>query len=171
MASFSRRALALGAAGVLALAAPCGLAQAQDLSHGQMDRLGGICSSILRLEPGEAHYVGCVDSLAQAVRHMDQGRAVEEGREACLAHGAKLGSADLAVCTLQAANPDIGPARSTAVSIPGGSKSYSYASNSDRFSREQLACAEIGLQPTSAAFDTCVVRLRATLFAVDNPSQ
>ncbi|MDB5459252.1 MAG: hypothetical protein JWO72_993, partial [Caulobacteraceae bacterium] len=53
----------------------------------------------------------------------------------------------------------------------GGGKSYFYTSNRDRFRREQLACAQIGLDPVSGAFDSCVAGLRSTLFALDNPSQ
>jgi hypothetical protein len=55
--------------------------------------------------------------------------------------------------------------------LPGGSKSYLSVSNRDQFGREQLACAELGLNPVSGAFDSCVAGLRSALFAADNPSQ
>lgn len=152
------------------------MARAANVQDGQAERIGQVCTAVLRVEPGEAHHAGCVESLSQSARTLEQGRAIQRAREGCLNKGFKVSSTDLSVCTLQSTQTDRAGAPIASASptraepIPGGPKSYFYASNQDRFRREQLACAEIGLDPTSGAFGSCVAGLRATLFALDNPS-
>ena len=171
-----RRVKTLAIAMVLAGAATMALAQpvpAQSAAHGQRSPLGDICGATVGLEPGQAQYDGCVASLSDSLDGVSQGRALWTAHDACLQKGLKPGSPDLAVCTLRSsqARPADASGLTLASAAPGHAKSYFSASNRDRFHREQLACAELGLNPVAAAFDSCVAGLRSSLFEADNPSQ
>jgi hypothetical protein len=173
-----RRLAACAAAGAFVVT-PCAMARAAHAEapgDRQRARLGEICVSSLGVRPGQAQQAGCIDSLAQSLQDLGRGDALWTARDACLGQGLTPGSSDLSVCTLRSAKSDQGGLavtlpREAAAPVPGGAKPYAYASNQDRFAREQLACAEIGLQPVSGAFDSCVASLAAALFAADNPAQ
>ena len=139
--------------------------------------VGQVCQSVIRVQPGTAQYDGCVESLSGSAASIGQGRAMMQAHDACLDRGLQPGTPALAECTLSQAG-----ARPAAAAIkasdsvapqmqtPGGSKSWFSISRDDQFRRQQLACARIGLDPTSAAFDGCVAGLGSTLFELDNPS-
>jgi hypothetical protein len=172
------RAKTLAIALALAGAATVTLAQAnaaRAAPHDQRSRVGDICGSTVGLEPGQAQYEGCVDSLSDSLRSLTQGRAAWAAHDACLDKGLKLGSPDLAVCTLQSTEAKALGATDLTLANAGAArgsiKSYFSTSNRDQFRREQLACAQLGLDPVSGAFDSCVASLRSALFAADNPSQ
>jgi hypothetical protein len=55
------------------------------------------------------------------------------------------------------------------VATPGGTRSYFAVSPGTAFRREQLACAEVGLDPTGGVFPGCAADLHAALAAADNP--
>jgi hypothetical protein len=44
-----------------------------------------------------------------------------------------------------------------------------YASPHETLRREQLACAQLGLEPPGDLFTSCVNALETTFFAIDNP--
>jgi hypothetical protein len=50
--------------------------------------------------------------------------------------------------------------------------STSYFDSSPRATarREELACASVGVDPATAAFDACVKELSSTLYAIDHPA-
>jgi hypothetical protein len=50
---------------------------------------------------------------------------------------------------------------------PDAGRSYYAVSNSARFHREQLACAQLGFD--AGAFTSCVMNLSGTLQAIDHP--
>jgi hypothetical protein len=170
----TRRAATLAIALAFAGVATAALARPSN-PDGQLSRVGQICSSVLGVQPGQAQYDGCAESLSGSLHGANQGASLWAAHDACLDKGLKSGSADLAVCTLQSsrAKPaDIKASDLTLTGVgPAPAKSYFSASNRDRFHREQLACAELGLNPVSSAFDGCVAGLRSNLFELDNPSQ
>lgn len=134
--------------------------------------VAGVCASVMRLQSGEAHYQGCLESLSRSLAGLGQSRAAQDAHEACLKRGLQPLTSDLATCTLTLA--DSGEAHQTlavgaAPAIPGGTRSFFTASNPDRRSRERLACALLGLDPTREGFQGCVADLQATMFALDNP--
>jgi hypothetical protein len=135
------------------------------------------CQSVVRVQPGTAQYDGCVESLSGSLAGIGQGRAMMRAHDACLEQGLKPGTPGLAECTLSRA--DTQPASEAIkasdpaaprMQTPGGARSWFSVSRGDQGRRQQLACARVGLDPTSAAFDSCVAGLRATLFELDNPS-
>jgi hypothetical protein len=174
------RAKTLAIALALAGAAAVSLGQAgsaRAAPHDQRSRVGDICGSTVGLEPGQAQYDACLASLSGSLRGLSQGRAAWAAHDACLDEGLKPGSPDLAVCTLQSIKAKSSGGSATALTLTntsaarGAIRSYFSVSNGDRFRREQLGCAQLGLDPVSGAFDSCVAGLRSALFAADNPSQ
>lgn len=147
--------LALAGAAPQALARPAAPSAADDS-----------CRMVMGLQTGEEHYVNCLQSLQASQDSLGRGRALTAAREGCLDKGFKPGSPDLAVCTLKT---KAAPAPLQAVPVSSSAKSWFMASSGERHRREQLACARIGLDPTSGAFDSCVAGLASALFAADNP--
>jgi hypothetical protein len=137
------------------------------------NEIGWICTNIVRVRPGEAHYEACAQSLSDTLSHADSRAAFTEARSACLQRGYAPATPTLAVCSLDAAdtssatNADLPPDRT--VAPPGGTRSYFAVSPGTAFRREQLACAELGLDPTGGAFSGCAADLHAALAAADNP--
>jgi len=167
---------ALAAIVALGAAATSGCAAAapynpSDLSGGQLSLVGQTCQGVMHVQPGEEHYVSCVESLSVSASGAGRGAAMNQARDICLNHGLRPGTPDLAECTLRTSEttPPPAPAYSARpVSNVGGS-SYFATSHADNFKREQLACARVGLDPTTGAFSDCVANLQGALFAADNP--
>ncbi len=132
--------------------------------------VGALCSGVMRLEAGQAQFDSCVASLSDSLGRLQESRGAVAAREACAAQGLKAGTPDLALCTLNGARAAPSAAVTLASAPAAGGKSYFYASSAERHGREQEACARLGLDPTSPAFDSCVAGLASALFAADNPS-
>ena len=161
-----------------AAALTAGCAQAAPFNPDKLPlaEVGGVqaaCRGVMRLEPGEAHEVGCFQSLSGSLAryHVDQGLA--DARTGCLAQGLRPRTGDFAVCVLQRGGSAAPVATQTALirpaDVPGGGRSFFMTSNGDRRRREELACASLGFDPSGGAFDSCVAGLAATMFALDNP--
>jgi len=137
----------------------------------QLAEVGQICQSVVGLRSGEAHYVGCVESLSSSWRSLSRSRARAQAREDCLDKGLRLDTPELAQCVL--AGP--GAARAPVVRVSdapdgaGPAKSYYLTSPRDVHRREEQSCARLGYDPTSGGFASCVAGLQASLFAADNP--
>jgi hypothetical protein len=146
-----------------------------ELAPDQLTSVGDICQSVIRVQPIDADYAACVESLSGSVRNVEHSRAMQQAHQACSDQALRPGSPDLAVCELQAAGARPGaPADLTfrnVAAAPSWSKSYQYASPSEVFSRAQMSCARLGLDPASYAFAQCVADLQASLFDADNPMQ
>jgi hypothetical protein len=114
-----------------------------------------------------------VQSLSDTMGDADSRDAFSQARSACLHRGLSPATPALATCTLgvaetsSATSSDLPPDRT--VAPPGGTRSYFAVSPGTAFRREQLACAELGLDPTGGAFSSCAAGLHAALAAADNP--
>ena len=167
-------------AGILALASIAGCAVAGPYNPGnlpadQLAQVGGLCQSVIGLQPGEAHYVGCVESLSDSLRGLGHSRAVARAHGDCLDRGLKPDTPELAECVLRSAETTPSQAPHLAVrpvsesQEQGSAKSYFRTSRRDVRRREELSCARLGLEPGTGGFAGCVAGLQATLFAADNP--
>ena len=126
------------------------------------------CRAVLGLEPGQTQFEGCVASLSASADSLAQARAATGARQSCLNRGLKPGTAELAVCAVEG-QAHVQPATVQGAPAVAPAKSYFHASNAERRHRERLACAGLGLDPTSSAFEGCVAGLASALFAADNP--
>ena len=164
-------ALIVASGAALASVASAAPYNPEHLPPDQVAEVDRICQSVLRVQPGEAHFVGCVESLSDSWRGLEHARALSEARATCLDRGLKPGAPDLAECELSVARtapPAIRPVSTR--EEPVSEKSYFSASPRDVHRREELSCARLGLEPGSGGFMSCVAGLQSTLFAADNPS-
>jgi hypothetical protein len=167
------------------------------LGSAQVARIAGICQFVMGLQPSErpvwgthadtnvalgtSHFQGCVTSLSDSLQQVGTADAAAQADQDCRAKGFAPNSPDLAVCVLQALNtgssvaaatrtPSSPPAQTTATParmVAVGS--FFYASPRETVRREQLACAQLGLEPPGALFASCVQGLQQTFFTIDNP--
>jgi hypothetical protein len=161
----AQAAAALVGGVALASLSACATAQTYGpptLPADQSAQVAQLCRTVIRVEPGEEHYVGCVDSLTASLTSAAQARAMQRARNECLDKGLAPASPELAECVLGAADPRPGSAAQS-------SRSYFYASNDEVRRREQVSCARLGLEPEGATFSSCVADLAAALFAADMP--
>jgi hypothetical protein len=186
----SARNTTIAAAATLAFASFAGGALAggypQNLNAGQQAQLGEICQSTMglkaweapssvwggaqdpKLEGGENHYQGCIDSLATALSGIGQAHAMVRADADCRARGYAEGSPALAECVLHAPAARVEP-----VALGGeerrAASSFYTASPGEIARREREACAAVGLNPLGAAFDNCVADMSDTFDRIDNP--
>ncbi len=135
------------------------------------------CQSVIRVQPGESQFDGCVSSLADSLESANRGRAVAQARDVCFAQGLKPRSADLSLCLLTAADakpgpdaielPDTASMMTGAADDPQSSKSYFVVSSDTKIHREREACARLGFDPAFAAFANCVANLQSSLQGSD----
>ncbi len=156
------------------------------LDTGQRAQLGEVCQSTMGLKSweapssvwggaqdpklggGENHYQGCVNSLATALSGVGQAHSMVRADADCRARGFAEGSPSLAECVLHAPAARVEP-----VALGGGERrapsSFYTASPGEIARREREACAAVGLNPLSAAFDNCVADMSDTFDRIDNP--
>jgi hypothetical protein len=143
-----------------------------NLPQAQLTEVGDICKSVIRVSPHEERYSSCVESLSNSLAKLGRGAALEQARNTCIAKGLKANTPELAECVLSGSDSKADPPSPlrpvSELTVPGAAKPYSYTSNENIFRREQLSCAELGLDPTSGAFNTCVASLETALFEADN---
>src|ERR1700761_1517766 len=162
----TRSLLALASAASLAL--PAFAAQA---ASAPPSPVADVCRAVMGLDPGEAHFVGCVESLDGSLNAARRDRDLACSRQACVDRGLRPGTPALAVCAVEGRGAATGltPIAADPAAAPRAARSWSYAQNDERRQRERLACASLGLDPTGQAFDGCVAGLAASLFEADNP--
>lgn len=141
----------------------------------QLAQAQEICEIVVRVQPDDEHFDGCVTSLEGSLERASREHTVVHARNECVAQGLKPGSSDLALCLLRAA--DATPGATDPPNQPnlmtGGrnerapSSIDSSASPDNAMQREQQACAELGFDPAFGAFENCVADLQSTLQRID----
>lgn len=161
----------------------------------QLASIDGICQRVLGLSPGEpptggywmgnsrlehwtSHYRGCVLCLSEALQREADTRVVQQADAECRAKGLRQDSPELALCVIRSVNrhPDPGvagspsppPAPAQTGRLPAAT-SFLKASNDEIVRREASACASLGLQPATNAFEACTKGLRDTFYAIEHP--
>jgi hypothetical protein len=189
--------LTLACTTVLASAAACAAVPSDfnpdSLGGAQFSRVDNICQTVMGLSPKErltggdwrsegerldywtSHYRGCVTSLSDSAMNITAAQANGQADTLCRSRGYADGSPDLALCVLEnkdrlrsAPGPDSIVTNNT-VALPAASGSFFYARPHDTHGREEIACAALGLEPSSGGFSACVKSLDDTFFAIDNP--
>ncbi len=179
MTRFAKLAGAGAAAALIGAIAIAGLiVPAQASGKTGIEQFAGqICQSVIRVQPGESEFEGCVSSLANSMESVSRNRAVAQARDACFAQRLTPGSAVLNLCLLRAADtkldpatielPDIASATAGIADDPQFTKSYFAVTPDAKFRREQQACARLGFDPAFGAFANCVADLQSTLQGID----
>jgi len=192
-----KRMLVMRGAAFLAGAGLVGCASAAPynpdcLGEGDFALVEGICQNVMGLSPKErptggnwlgndhlnywtSHYNGCVLSLSDSLRAVQDTQGIQQADEACRAKGLRPGTPDLALCVLQTANSHSAPSSSNATTTMRisanltASGSFYSAPPHATVSREALACAALGLSPARSPFEACIKNLDDTLYTIDHP--
>jgi hypothetical protein len=150
---------------------------AHNRSADQIAYARDLCSGVIGFHPGEGHFNGCVSSLADSIQSASREHVVIQARSRCFAQGLKPGSANLALCLLQAANANPVPGAWTpdlhAIDNMDNrtmSAQDSTPSPGTISDREQQACARLGFDPAFGDFASCVADLQSVVQNVDMPS-
>jgi hypothetical protein len=193
--ALTRFTVVTAAACAISMIGVAGCASAQPynpsgLPSGQLSQVAGICQSTMGLSPsepprpvwgaatnpdltgGENYYEGCIASLSDYQKAVNDGYAAVDADRDCRGQGYVSGTPGLAECVLRTertARPVDRAAGATPVSQPAPVGSYYSAGNRDENQRIEMACARLGLNPTYAAFAGCVKNMKDTFYSIDNP--
>jgi len=158
----------------------------QHLSITQVGQVAEICEEVMGLEsteplvdnlwPGDPdpdsvtnNYQGCIASLSSSLEGVPTAWGERLALDHCRASGLQPGTSELGTCvlrTVEATSASVAPETAFLVVTPFSDMpeaASSSASLSDR--KERLACAEIGLEPSQRACESCVSSLRDVLSA------
>jgi hypothetical protein len=158
----------------------------QHLSITQVGQVAEICEEVMGLEstepfvdnlwPGDPdpdsvtnNYRGCIASLSSSLEGVATAWGERLALDHCRASGLQPGTSELGTCvlrTVEATSASVAPETAFLVVTPFSDMpeaASSSASLSDR--KERLACAEIGLEPSQRAYESCVSGLRDVLSA------
>jgi hypothetical protein len=160
----------------------------QRLSITQVGQVAEIFEKVMGLDPTEPlvdnlwpagpdpdaltnKYRGCVASLSNSLEGVPEAWGERLALDHCRASGLQAGTSELGTCvlrTIEVTSASVAPETAFLVVTPFGDipeAASSSASLSGR--RERLACAEIGLEPSQRAYESCVSGLRDALSAND----
>jgi hypothetical protein len=188
--SLTSRNAMIAAAAIGAFASFTSGAFAGDYGRGleasQRAQLGEICQSTMglksweapssvwgaaqdpKLEGGENHYQGCVNSLVTALNSAARAHSMVRIDADCRARGYAQGTPALAECVLHAPSAGVEPVALVG-DERGTASSFYTASPGEIARREREACAAVGLNPLDSAFDACVSDMSDTFDRIDNP--
>ena len=140
---------------------------------------GGVWIGVNRLDYWTSHYRGCVLALSDAVINNTRADTADEAHKSCEAKGFKVGTPDYGSCMLTAmrqASPNATAKEAANLAAPakgeGSQPLTSYFNSSSRVTarREELACASVGVDPATPAFEACVRELDRIFYAIDHPA-
>jgi hypothetical protein len=148
------------------------------LSADQISQVGEVCQTVMGFQPSEAltdnlwpgnpdpavstnNYRGCIATLSNSLKQVAALRASRQAERECHAKGFDTGSSDLALCVLTTGQapvpaPEIRLASLTDTPFLISTKPTYSGHVPNTVHKEQLACAEIGLDPNEDAFTRCV---------------
>jgi hypothetical protein len=185
----------LASAGIPACAAT-GPYNPDNLGTDQVAKIANICQTTMGLSPkdrpvlgiymgsphlkGEvSHYQACIASLSDSVQSVSEAQAASQAHQDCRARGFQSNSPELAECVLQSfrARSNVASTQAHSLMVASHSeeketrsvKSFFYASPRETRRREEMACAQLGLEPPYGAFASCVELLQDNFYAMDNP--
>ena len=175
---FRKLFIAVSLAPLLAACAT-GPSTAQNMTPGQTAAIEATCTKVMRLPPG-AEFLACVSSLSDSVAGLESADYANRSYDACEQAGLKRGTPAFSRCVLDRENGKRDAASAPAVAskldaapiAPADTNQDSYfASNFNvRHRREQYACAQLGLEPDTGGFTSCVNNLDMEIFVVDHPN-
>ena len=155
------------------------------LSANQATNVQKICQTVMGLKPSGGlydnlwpagpdpasisnDYRGCIASLSNSLKDSEEARAEKQADRDCTAEGLEAGSSALAECVLRDVDStsNSGGIRTASLTVtPYTPRAVPDPSIPETLRREQLACAEIGLEPSQRASANCVRGLQNVLLA------
>ena len=153
---------------------------AQEVTPQQTAAIQATCTKVMRLRPG-AEFEACVSSLSDSVASLVSADYANNAYRDCAQAGLKRETPEFSRCVLDHENtqrdgaglPAGAAAKLNAAYItPADSNPDDYFESSFkmRHRREQYACAQLGLEPDTSAFVSCVGNLDTEIFVVDHPN-
>lgn len=152
---------------------------AQNVSPRQTAAIEATCDKVMRLPPG-AEFGACVSSLSDSAVALVNAETANRAYDACEQAGLRRETPEFSRCVLDRENTQNGLGSSQgAVSrldaafitpVDANQDSYFASSPSVRHRREQYACAQLGLEPNTGAFTSCVGNLDMEIFVVEHPN-
>jgi hypothetical protein len=156
------------------------------LSPQQAALVNATCANIMRVNRSAVDMDACTSSLAESMAGRVQGEIGWQSDRDCSSRGLARGTATYSTCVLdeqrrgtaamgqRSAGASYGAPPATLTYNPANdvdaSERYYDASFETKRRREEYSCAQLGLDPKSAAFGQCVADLDASLFQADNPN-
>lgn len=137
-------------------------------------RVGASCRTTMGLIPGNAWYNACADSLSRTLQSHAAAVDLAAAHEVCARRGLGAQTPELARCVIErsqsqtAARPIAVVAEQLSKAAPEGPP-FRSLTRAERLHREQLSCADLGLDPVTPEFNACVVSLTQAFFNLDNP--
>ena len=156
-------------------------ASAEQVTPQQTAAIEATCTKIMRLHKGESEFDACVSSLKESVTYQVRDDIANVAYRDCGQSGLKRNSAEFSRCVLDHENAqrDAGKASSGAASrldaayvtpADADPRNYFETNNAIRHRREQYSCAQLGLEPDTSAFSTCVANLDMDIFTTEHPT-
>jgi len=180
--SCAAAALTASACAVLASCASAPPYNPKHLSAEKLAQVGDVCQNVLGFRASEpltdnlwpynpdsssstSRYQGCIATLSSGLNRVEVARAASQSEQDCRSQGFVAGSSDLALCVLGVKNEPGSPPKTLLVSLDPKAFLLSSGPGSPRapaaVSKEELACANIGIDPNDAEFASCVQRLQS----------
>jgi hypothetical protein len=158
---------------------------AAGLNPTQVALVQRICTDTMGLRSGSPQFDACRDSLADSLHRHAATQTLERAHASCEEQGFAPGSSELASCVVLAqqrnspAIPDTSapsapsasasPARVLPDEPPVPRISFYKMSRPVRHEREQLACAQLGIDPITPEFRDCVSEMLQAFWDLENP--
>jgi hypothetical protein len=153
---------------------------AQEVTPQQTAAIEATCTKVMRLRPG-SEFEACVSSLSDSVASLVRADYANNAYHACAQTGLKRETPEFSRCVLDRENtqkdagglpPGAAAKLNAAYITPADSNPQDYFESSFnmRHRREQYACAQLGLEPDTGAFVSCVGNLDMEIFVVDHPN-
>ena len=153
---------------------------AKGVTPQQAAAIEATCTKVMRLRPG-SEFEACVSSLSDSVAALVSADYANNAYRACAQTGLKRETSEFSRCVLDRENsqkdagglPQGAAAKLNASLItPADSNPDDYFESSFnmRHRREQYACGQLGLEPDTRAFVSCVNNLDMEIFVVDHPN-
>jgi hypothetical protein len=116
----------------------------------------------LGLDPSEAPYAFCAMSLQDAAAGVEQAHNIGVARRVCARKGYRVGTPAFANCVLDRED-EISESQPKMPAPVATNEPFRTYQRPDQRKAVPRACAQLGLDPGSSAFSTCVSNLNMTL--------
>jgi hypothetical protein len=154
-------------------------AQEKEITPQQTAVVQATCAKIMRLREGQPEFIACVSSLSDSLAYQMVADYAADAYRDCAKLGLRRETPDFSRCVLDRENAahDVGHSPSVTARLdaayvtPSDSSPDDYfrTTNTMRHRREQYACGQLGLEPSSEPLASCVKNLDTQIFESEFP--